>query len=287
MKLHISAWCAYIPRYRRQNGKTLIPVLGPDEDLVTMSYESCRMLKQNNYLNISALIYLSSDKTFGVKSALLADLLKLSDVKKYDIADFYHLIGVAMEMVNDGDVLVVSSDSSDAAAAVSMILSKSRGSVGVVTGSSLINSPPLIPSKVAKNDFHADLYLNKLSKFLSDLLGKAGIKPQSIKYVATNLKDLRYCSKVLRSVGISDAALEPSKYVAAAGYFSTSHTPLTLVRAFEISSPGDYILAIDSDENFTRVTSLILKVNEDLQPFRGCVNFLDKLLNNSSIIMLQ
>ncbi|MCX8186468.1 MAG: hypothetical protein N3G48_05110 [Sulfolobales archaeon] len=287
MKLHISAWCTYIPRYRKNNGKALIPVLGPDEDLVTMSYESCRILRQSCYHNVKTLIYVSSDKTIGVKSALLADLLKLSDIRKYDVNDLYHLVGVVQEVVDDGDVLAVSSDSSSAAAAVSMVLSKSGGYVEVVTGNSLINSPPLLPGKDAKNDFHAELYLNKLSKFLKDLIDKAGIKPQVIKYVATNIKDLRYCSKVLRSVGISDLALEPSKYVAAAGHFNTSHTPLTLIRTFEISSPGDYILLLDSDENFSRVTSLILKVNEDLLPVRGCVNYLDKLLNNSSVITLQ
>ncbi len=285
MKLYISAWCAYIPRYRKRYGKVLIPVLGPDEDLVTMSYESCRTLKGSILNNVKALIYLSSDRTIGVKSALLADLLKLNGVKKYDIGDLYHLIGLVEEMIDDGDVLVVSSDFSEAAAAVSMVLSKSKSYVEILTGDSLINSPPLLPLKAARNDFHADLYLSKLSKFLKELLDKAGVGPQEIKYVATNLKDLRYCSKVLRGVGISEQSLEPSKYVNASGHFNTPHTPLALIRAFEVSSPGDHLLLLDLDDNFSRITSLILRVNEDLGHMRGCVSYLDKLLSDSSVIV--
>ncbi|MEM0504377.1 MAG: hypothetical protein QXH57_02825 [Sulfolobales archaeon] len=287
MRFYISAWCAYIPRYRKRNGNSLTPVLGPDEDLITMSYESCQVLRYNGYSNFKALVYLSSDRTIGVKSALLADLLKLNDIKKYDISDLYHLISLAEEIVEEGDVLVVSSDCSEAAAAVSMVLSKSKGYVEVLSSESLINSPPLLPSKVARNDFHADLYLGRLSKFLKNLLERAGVRPQEIKYVATNLKDLRYCSKILKSVGISDTSLEPSKYVKTIGYFGTSHTLLTLVRSLEISSPGDHILLLDLDDNFTCATSLILKVVEDLRPMRGCVNYLDKLLTNTSVITLQ
>ncbi len=287
MGFYILAWCAYIPRYRKGNGGTLIPVLGPDEDLVTMSYESCRMLKSSYHGSIKTLIYLSSDRTIGIKSALLADLLKLNGIKKYDISDLYHLVGLVKEMVSEGDILAVSSDSINAAASVSMVFSKSKGYVEVLSSNSLINSPPLLPSKNARNEFHADLYLNMLSKFLRELLEGVGIKPREVKYVATNMKDLRYCSKVLRSAGIADTTLEPSRYISAVGYFNTSHTLLALIRAFELSSVGDYVLLLDLDESFNSVTSSVLRVNENLQPIRGCVNYLDKFLSSIPAIILQ
>jgi len=289
MRLFIKAWCAYIPRYRKLINNLLLPVLGPDEDLITMGYEVCRILRRNGYANnIKALIYLSSDKEVtNVKSALLSELLKFNGVKNYDVSSFYHLVSIVEDIIGHGDVLVISADSSTAASAASILLSSSRGPVEVLAYDLMVNTVPLMPGKNARNDFHAELYMSKLLISLKEFLTKAGVSPKDIKYVATNIRDLRYCSKILKSVGISENALEPTKYIGKTAYFGLTHTPLTLIKALELASVGDNILVIDLDESFSFKVSLILRVNEDLSNLRGCVSFIDKLLSNDSLITLH
>jgi hypothetical protein len=289
MRLFIKAWCAYIPRFRKSINNLLIPVLGPDEDLITMGYEVCRILRRNGYANsIKALVYLSSDKEVtNVKSALLSELLRFNGVKNYDVSNFYHLVSIVEDIIGYGDVLVISADSSTAASATSILLSSSGGPVEVLAYDLIANTVPLMPGKNARNDFHAELYMNKLLMSLRELLTKAGVSPKDIKYVATNIKDLKYCSKVLKSVGISENALEPTKYVGKVAYFGLTHTLLTLIKSLELASVGDNILVMDLDENFSYKVSLILRVNEDLNNLRGCVSFIDKLLSNDSVVILH
>lgn len=278
----------YLPRYRKFNGRTYVPVPGPDEDVITMSYESCHMLRRNggsaNARNIKSLIFLSQSNLGNVsKSALLASLLRLSNVLTYDVHDFYNLFSIAHKLVDDGDVLVAVSDVSEGAAAASLVLSSSRGPISVIRSDALSNAVPLVPNERSRGDAYAELFMKAISKFIHDVISNAGISPREVKYVATNLRDLRYAAKVLKSLGVSDSSLEPSKYVSTLAYFGDAHSVLALVRSLELANAGDYILFMNLN-NFSNFVASVLRVDEDISSMRGCVSYLEHLLQAPQII---
>lgn len=286
MKLGLAAWCLYVPRFRKLIDGYYIPVAGPDEDVITLSYESCSILRRNGVASsIKSLIFLTDKHVNGFRAALLADFLRLNNVKAYDVGDFYHLMNLAIELAEHGDVLVTMT-TSDVAVSASMVLSNSKLPVEILLFNALLNTTPLIPNSNVRNDFHSELYLNRFSSFIYDALIKSSIDPKDIKYVATNIRDLKYCFKLLRNVGIGDKALEPSRFVSNYGYFSMLHSIVSLIRSLEMAYPGDHILYLDIDRNYNYFVLSVLKVNEDLRDLRGCVSTLDKLLNNSSVIMV-
>ncbi len=285
MKLGLAAWCLYVPRFRKLIDGYYIPVAGPDEDVITLSYESCSLLRRNGIASsIKSLIFLTDRHVNGFRAALLADFLKLNSVKAYDVGDFYHLMNLAIELAEHGDVLVTMT-TSDVAVSASMVLSSSKFPVEMLSFNALLNTIPLIPNGNVRNEFHSELYLSKFSSFIYDSLIKLSIDSKDIKYVATNIKDIKYCFKLLKNVGISDRALEPSKFVSNYGYFSTLHSIVSLIRSLEMASPGDHILYLDIDRSYNYIILSVLRVNEDLSSLRGCVSTLDKLLNSSLVIV--
>lgn len=286
MKVSLASWCIYIPRYRRLINGSYIPVPGPDEDAITLSYEACNVLKLNGFCSsIKSLVTLSEGQFNGLKSALLANLLRLDSVKTYDASDVYHLMNLIMNLATHGDVLV-NVTSVNAAASVSMIVSSSTSSVSIEFFDMLVNAVPLVSNGGAKNEFYGELYLSTFSKFLSSVFRKTSVNPKDVKYVATNLKDLRYCSKMLKSVGVSERALEPTRFVSSYAYFNSMHSLISLIRALELASSGDYILYLDVDKNYNYIITLVFKVNEDLSKLRGCVSPLENLLSTSSSIII-
>lgn len=287
MKVGLASWCIYVPRYRKLINGSYIPVPGPDEDAITLSYEACNVLKLNGFCSsVKSLVTLSEGQFNGLKSALLASLLRLNGVRTYDANDVYHLVNLIMSLVTYGDVLV-NVTSVNAAASVSMIVSSSASSVvSIEFFDMLVNAVPLASNGDVRNEFYSELYLNTFSRFLSGVFRKASINPKDVKYVATNLKDLRYCSKVLKNVGVSEKALEPTKFVSNYAYFNSMHSLVSLIRALELASSGDYILYLDVDKNYSYIITLVFRANEDLSKLRGCVLPLENLLNTSSSIII-
>jgi len=243
-----------------------------------------RSSKSVSSRGIRSLIFLSQNNLGGVsKSALLASLLKLNDVATYDVHDFYNLFNIAHKLVYDGDVLVIVSDIAEGAAATSLLLSSSKGPVEVIRTEVLSNAIPLVPNEKSRSDVYAELFIKTISKFVSDVINHAGISPKDVKYVATNLKDIKYGTKMLRSLGINDASLEPTKYISTLAYFGDAHSILALVRSLELANVGDYILFMNLN-SFSNFVAAVLRVNEDIGNVRGCVSYLEHLLQTASII---